>query len=53
MDVEIETPVTPYDFTELEKVKFISHDEGPYYAVDFVTLSEKEFSFVKNVSENN
>ena len=49
MNNEIAILVTPYDFTELEKVKFISHDEGPYYAVDFVTLSEREFSFVKNV----
>ena len=49
MNNEIKTPVITYDFTELEKVKFISHDEGPYYAVDLVTLSEREFSFVKNV----
>lgn len=37
-----------FDFTELETVKFIPHDEGPYYGINFVTITEREFSFVKN-----
>lgn len=37
-----------FDFTEIEKVKFVHHDEEPDYMIDFAILSEKEFSFLHN-----
>ena len=55
MSVNVETFVlmSPFDFSELEKVKFVSHDEGPEYAINFVPMTEKEFSFVKNEQSDN
>lgn len=46
MNVEQTTLVTPFDFTELQQVKFVMHDEGPDYAINFVPMTEKDFSFV-------
>lgn len=55
MSIEVETftLMSPFDFSELEKVKFVSHDEGPDYMINFSTLSEREFSFIENVPQNN
>lgn len=46
MNVEQKTLVTSFDFTELNQVKFIMHDESPDYAINFVPMTEKDFSFV-------
>lgn len=51
MKVEHTTLTTPFDFTELEKVQFVMHDEGPDYMIDFAPLSEKEFSFLHDANE--